>query len=138
MASVEFITIDNIDEFVGKMIHCRNGMWHYYPLKISKKEGKYYYTDRNGVKMEFTEDLKIAYTQVADSFSVEELKIYCDECEFLQIRPTMAETAMGSGVYYQTGTRFYCPKKNKRFPLNSTLIEVGHSYCLDGARKDLK
>lgn len=133
---MEYITIDNIENFAGKMVHCKNGMWHYYPLKISKKDGKYYYTDRNGVMMEFTPDLKIGYTQVADILSVDELKVYCDECEYLQERPTMAETAMDSGVYYQTGTRFYCPKKSKWFPLNSTLNDVGHSYCFYGIKKE--
>ena len=136
MPNVEFITIDNIDDFVGKMVHCQNGLWYYYPLKISKQNGKYYYTDRNGVMMEFTPEQRIGYTKLADSISVEELKVYCDECVHLEKRPTMAETTMGSGVYYQTGARFYCPKKDKRFPLNSTLVEVGFSYCFEGIRKD--
>lgn len=67
-----------------------------------------------------------------------EHKVYCDECVYLQERPTMAETTMGSGVYYQTGTRFYCPKQKKWFPLNSTINEVGYSYCLDGMKKGVQ
>ena len=68
--------------------------------------------------------------------TIEECKVYCDECKFLEERPTLAETSFGSGEYVQTGTRFYCSKKGKWYTLNSTIEEVGFCWCLSGEKKD--
>lgn len=61
-AIINTVTIDNIESFVGKTLICDPYRWHHYPLKISKRNDSYYYTDRNGVMMRFEEHEKIAYT----------------------------------------------------------------------------
>lgn len=63
MGTIKTITIANIEEFVGKTLLCDPCRWHHYPLKISKRDGVYYYTDRNGVMMRFNESEMIAYTE---------------------------------------------------------------------------
>ena len=62
-------------------------------------------------------------------------KVYCDECVFLEERPTLAEVPMDSGNYIKTGTRFYCPVQQKWFALNTTKEEMGFNYCVQGKRK---
>ncbi len=56
------------------------------------------------------------------------VKIYCDECEYLQNR----EIKVNGNV---TGTRYYCPKKQKWFPIGTNLEEIGFSFCAEGQRK---
>jgi hypothetical protein len=68
--------------------------------------------------------------------TVDESKVYCDECRFLEERPTLAETSFGSGEYAQTGTRFYCSKYGKWYTINSTIEEIGFCWCLGGEKKD--
>lgn len=68
--------------------------------------------------------------------TIEESKIYCDECKFLEEKPTLAETYFNSGEYVQTGTRFYCPKKNKWYTIGSTLEHIGMGWCLEGIKKE--
>lgn len=73
---------------------------------------------------------------MGDIKTVEECKVYCDECKFLEERPTLAETSFGSGVYTQTGTRFYCAKCNRWYTIGTTLEQVGFSWCLKGEKKN--
>ena len=65
-----------------------------------------------------------------------EHKVYCDECEFLQERPILAEVPLDSGNYIITGKRFYCAKHNKWWALNTTLEQVGFSACVYGNKKE--
>lgn len=67
--------------------------------------------------------------------TIEECKVYCDECVFLENRPTLAETFYNSGKYEQTGTRFYCRKKEKWYTIGTTIEQIGFSWCLDGIKK---
>lgn len=63
-----------------------------------------------------------------------EHKVYCDECNFLQKRPTKAEVPLDSGNYIITGERFYCALHNKWWSLNTTLEQVGYSSCVFGMK----
>lgn len=66
---------------------------------------------------------------------MEQHKVYCDECEYLQQRPTKAEVPLGSGNYIVTGERFYCSKHKKWWSVNTTFEQVGYSACIYGNKK---
>lgn len=59
-------------------------------------------------------------------------KTYCDECQFLEERPVFANGLRG--IIMQTGTRFYCPIKNRWFPIGTTIEQVGFEYCDKGKK----
>jgi hypothetical protein len=61
------ITMANIEEFVGKTVNGKRGMFHHYPLTIMKTEGKYYYADRNGVSVHFNNNDSISFDSVRES-----------------------------------------------------------------------
>lgn len=65
---------------------------------------------------------------------MEERKVYCDECEFLQERKIRAEVPIDSGNYIITGKRFYCDKCKKWWPLNTSLYQISYSYCIYGKK----
>jgi hypothetical protein len=60
------ITMTNIEEFVGKTVDCKRGMFHHYPLTIMKTEEKYYYADRNGVAIHFNNKDSISFDSVRE------------------------------------------------------------------------
>lgn len=62
-------------------------------------------------------------------------KVYCDECVFLEERPTLAEVPFGSGNYVKTGTRFYCPVHEKWFSINTPMELMQFNYCASGVKK---
>lgn len=66
---------------------------------------------------------------------MEQHKVYCDECEYLQRRPIKAEVPLGSGNYIITGERFYCSKHDKWWSVNTTVEQVGYSACVYGKQK---
>ena len=67
---------------------------------------------------------------------MEKHKVYCDECRFLEERPTKAEVPMDSGNYIVTGTRYYCSKHKKWWSINTSTEQVGYSSCVYGERKE--
>lgn len=67
---------------------------------------------------------------------MDQRKVYCDECKFLENRQIKAEVPLDSGNYIVTGNRFYCPKHDKWWPIRATLEDVSFSYCVYGERKD--
>ena len=67
---------------------------------------------------------------------MEKHKIYCDECIFLERRPTIAEKPLDSGNYIITGSRFHCKKHNKWWAINTTNEQVGYSSCVYGKRRE--
>lgn len=62
-------------------------------------------------------------------------KVYCDECNFLEERPVKAEVPMGSGNYIVTGKRFYCARHDKFFALNTPFELMKFNYCIYGDKK---
>ena len=62
-------------------------------------------------------------------------KVYCNECVFLEERPILAEVPMDSGNYIKTGTRYYCSCHKKWYSINTTLEIMGFNYCVYGQRK---
>lgn len=62
-------------------------------------------------------------------------RVYCDECEHLQKRPTKAEVPLGSGNYIVTGQRYYCVLHDKWWSVNTTEEQTGYSSCVFGMRK---
>lgn len=67
---------------------------------------------------------------------MENHRVYCDECVFLEEHHTLAEVPMDSGNYIQTGTRFYCPVLKKWFALNTTKELMRFNYCVYGKKKE--
>lgn len=65
-----------------------------------------------------------------------EHKVYCDECKFLEERPVKAEVPFDSGNYIVTGKRFYCPKLDRWFALNTSMEVMKFNYCVYGERKE--
>jgi hypothetical protein len=60
---MKYITIDNIDKFVGKTVD--GGKLHFYPLRILKHPILgFAYIDRNGTMIPFHEDSRISYTTI--------------------------------------------------------------------------
>lgn len=55
---------------------------------------------------------------------------YCVDCAELQRRPIMAETAMDSGEYIQTGQYYRCAVCGACFHLSEKEIEYQH--CVNG------
>lgn len=64
-----------------------------------------------------------------------EHKVYCDECTFLEERPIKAEVPLGSGNYIETGKRFYCIRHKKWFSVNTSIETMGFNYCVYGMKK---
>lgn len=62
---MQFVTLENVEQFVGKQIDCERRLWHYYPLTITKtKSGEYAYIDRNRVLMIFDKNTRLAYDTI--------------------------------------------------------------------------
>lgn len=61
-------------------------------------------------------------------------KIYCDECKFLEERPVFANDL--HGIIMQTGTRFYCPIKNRWYTIGMTIEQIGYEYCNKGEKDE--
>lgn len=68
--------------------------------------------------------------------TLDDLKVYCDECVYLQNRMMKAEVPFGSGKYVETKTRFYCPVHERWFSINTTVEDVKLNYCFEGKKKD--
>jgi len=62
----EYITVENAENFIGKVVDCKRRLLHYYPLKIGKNsEGKYNYTSiEHHVTMPLNEGERIAYDYI--------------------------------------------------------------------------
>lgn|GEM_PF-6129109 len=58
------VTIANIENFIGKTVDSKRKMFHYYPLTFKKINGKYFYTDKNGVMMPFNDKDKIYFDSI--------------------------------------------------------------------------
>ena len=59
---------------------------------------------------------------------------YCVECNSLERRPSMAETAMDSGEYVQTGWYYRCKECGACFHMDEEEIEYQHCVCGKGGR----
>ena len=59
-------------------------------------------------------------------------KVYCDECIYLEERPAKAEVPMDSGNYITTGTRFYCRKHDKWYSIGTNKELIRFNYCVQG------
>lgn len=66
---------------------------------------------------------------------MDEHKVYCNECAFLEERPIMAEVPMDSGNYIKTRTRYYCSVHQKWFALNTSHELMGFNCCVYGKKK---
>lgn len=62
-------------------------------------------------------------------------KVYCSECAFLEERPTIAEVPIDSRNFIKTGTRFYCPILKKWHSLNTPKELLEFSWCIYGKKK---
>ena len=54
-----YCTQENAQVYVGRKLFA-NRPFHYYPLKIVKSDGIYYYVDRNGVKVKIPSERESA------------------------------------------------------------------------------
>jgi len=58
------ITIDNIENSIGKTVDSKRRMFNYYPLTLKKINEKYFYTDKNGVMIPFDDKKAICFDSV--------------------------------------------------------------------------
>lgn len=69
---------------------------------------------------------------------MENHKVYCDECIFLEERPIKAEVPFDSGNYITTGTRFYCRRHDKWYSLCTSKEHLKFDYCVMGEKQNEK
>lgn len=59
---MKYINIDNVADFVGKIVDCNRRLFHYYPLTIGQNsKGKYYFKDSTNTVQFFDKDTSIRY-----------------------------------------------------------------------------
>lgn len=61
------ITIDNVENFIGKTVDRQRKLFHYYPLSFKKVNDEYFYVDRNDVMIHFNKEDKIPFDSVVDT-----------------------------------------------------------------------
>ena len=61
------VTLDNVEDFIGKTVDSKRRAWHYYPLTFKKFGENYFYVDRNGVMVQMDKHDAIHYDSVTDA-----------------------------------------------------------------------
>lgn len=81
-----FLTNKNAAAFVGKKLYGK--MFHYYPLRVEKKESGYFIVDKNGTSMPLVDSDPVFFSAYSDDNETRN----CHGCKWLdEINPPKGE-----------------------------------------------